>query len=192
MDASDRICRMGSADLHSMALGVWKDVFRQAGLHSVPLPKLLRAEVRELEEDYAFVHAIVIGKMHPVLFRKRKEYRHGILQHAWQPLIEAAAAKKQRFCYVCLFECFRTEEDSVWSGRLLLQNVKNLGKPLPPIPNTELTDSWLFPRDRFAVIGRISATVALKNTRKLPKTASVLRRTVHKLSARVGLGLFER
>lgn len=142
----------------------WKQILSGTGYRRVRFEQLLEVDIDELDDAKA-IHVLPVTKSHPVLFRLRGEYRHGILKKRWSRY-EQVPVTKRRLCFVALVEFFKDETKQAWSGNLLLQGVKQLGKPCPAIANTALDDSVLFPCERFVTIGRVQADWLL--TGRLP------------------------
>lgn len=162
MNPYHQVLRMTSRELSEAGKALWRVVLRGTGYRRIRLQQVVDHTVAELDKAKV-IYILPITKTHPVLFRKRDELRHGVLQKRWH-LIEKVPSPKRRFCFVGVCECFRDENDAEWSGSLLLQGIGKLGRPIPSIRGTDLDDSWLFPRDRFNLVANVQVDWFLAGT----------------------------
>lgn len=169
--AEEIFLRMSAEELGDVAEGLWEKVVAACGMHYIPLHRIEDRGAPMQRGDDGLVlpdldisagrhnlYADSKGKRHPVLFRLANEWRHGIEKHSWQ-FYDAISARNRRHCCVAIFECFRDEDNSGWSGALLINSLFQLGKPFAGHGTMASTVFW--PRSRFVRAGAASAAEAL-------------------------------
>jgi hypothetical protein len=106
------------------------------------------------------------GKKHPVLYRVASEWRHGI-ERRHHAHYTAISERSQKHCFLAVFECFADEENSEWSGALLVQSLVRLGKPCEGYSTMNTTVFW--PRARFHHLANLTAAQAFSIVDKKAK-----------------------
>lgn len=167
MNAENEILGMNEERLGKLGEDLWSVGFMAWGLHYTPLHKIQcggaplqlgeRAMVLpdfDLQGFQFRVFADVKTKKNVVRFRLANELRHGILRRHYEAY-ETVSMRARQHCCIALLECFGEKEQNIWSGSLLLQGLDKLGRPSIGIGGTRLSDTCLFPRSRFEIIGQL-------------------------------------
>lgn len=89
----------------------------------------------------------------PILFRLKKQVRHGINERNYRHYMKCAELADKP-CALAITELFTDYDDpSTWSGCLLLQSLTKLGTPEYSIPGTEPEAKAYWQRKRFRPVG---------------------------------------
>jgi hypothetical protein len=106
----------------------------------------------------AYRHSILLDskvKAGPVMFRLKKQWRHGINKSNYQDYLTCGEIMS-RPSGIAILECFTDEmTQNEWSGSLLVQSFKNLGAPLPEVMR-ERPPKVYWPRKSFVQLGRFT------------------------------------
>lgn len=166
-EAQDRLWLMGDRERGAFGERLWSNVFRASGVPYVPLCKIEtgRAPVIEgaspivlpdfdcIAENWtAYVDSKC--KKASVLYRKRRQERHGVDRKNYLHYERAAKASGKK-CAIGIVECFSEECRAQWSGSLLIETLADLGPPHAGESNQGHMVYW--PRKQFRDLDSFSA-----------------------------------
>jgi hypothetical protein len=156
--------RNGHENLGAFGESVWANAITQSGLFYIQLstlPALNRRGPRLQGNDAILPDFHVSGrrnayidskcKTKPIRFRKANELRHGIDKKDRENY-EAISGINRQKCLIGVLELF-CENETDWSGALLLQSLSKLGKPIAGFSNQAHMCYW--PRAAFEQVGRL-------------------------------------
>lgn len=142
--------------LGTFAETVWENIFKASGVRFIPLAKLNVGGAPKVmasgggpvlpdfdcagEEWAAYIDSKC--KSGPIMFRKKKQWRHGIDRKNWLAYKQTAAIfnKSAGLGIIELFTDAETKSD--WSGQLLVQRLTELGTPIEGESNQRHMVYW--------------------------------------------------
>jgi len=146
---------------------IWSHVFCDSGIPYIALAKIFdggapvikRNQHNVILPDFeimldgqtAFVDSK--AKRRSVIFRLKKQERHGIDRRNWEHYCNASELAGKA-CGIAIVECFR-EDVCHWSGSLLIETLRNLSTPEDGFSTERHMVYW--PRKRFVDLSYFSA-----------------------------------
>ncbi len=158
-----RLMAMTEKALGNFGEAVWARVLAASGFGYIPLCKIETGGAPMIEGN----HRIVLpdfevlatslnvymeskAKTTSVLWRRQRQERHGIDRRNWREYMEAAT-RSNKPCVMAVVELFREQKaySRDWSGSLLVETLRNLGPPIPGLPEYNQAHMVYWPRKGF-------------------------------------------
>ncbi len=162
-DARRAFAAMTETRLGNFGEKVWARILAASNLGYIPLHAIETGRAPMIEgpdpvvlPDFQIITPVMDvyleskAKTTSVLYRIRRQERHGIDRKNWTAYIKAAAMSDKP-CAIGVIELFRERKahQQTWSGSILIETLHNLGRPIPGEPEYNQSHMVYWPRKRF-------------------------------------------